>query len=919
MGYKIATSSEPSSYTYTAPTDADSLYSMMSIQNADTSIAPAITNTLTDGSTVSHSAPSIHPVGSNDLLLSTVTMDSSSPASIGFGASWTVAPGMTELVDQQVENFMTMIIGSETLTNTGDTGRKTHRPVSAGSANPGIAYSIAIKGTRDTAASVLPDSTLTGNTWTGTHVDIDETGVPDAAGLVAGTTDVARSGNFTFQDPVVTKPVDYVQLNVCAHSYTSAVGGVQDTLGIRLTVDGVAQTQETVTPPYSASGAPTSCTVYTFTYYGTWTQTQLANLQVNFTRNMLGTTGGNVKTMSDNIRVEYARLRVLSHDPFVETRPITTTPTVRDIKSANIASATSPKTVARPTVQQGDLLIAILGVDRGLLHEATLPTGFTEISWLDGFFDDVSTTTPLARAKVGIKVATSSEPTSYSYGVNASANSRIDIISVEGADTAVTPVVARRMTLKSGSVHRAASVYPPGRADLLLATIIKSPTPSGGVTWTPPSGMTENSDAFVASGLTMTTASQALTNGEPTSLKEFTQTTDSSYQAAAFTIAVKGITPPSHDQSTYRLYSTSGAPLAAQNTPGEVLIGSAFRLRQSLNQIASTTLTSNRFKVQAGEKVSTCSATTYGSIVPFLDLDAKTVHVQDTFATADTTKWTGYGSNITVDNNRAQFNLVNPKATLSTNNTYNLAGSELSAEIERGWIPSENASKPSFAMELADGTTPGNYLNITLFDTTLRFVEGISGSSFTTVDINYDPTNHRWWKIRVHDGVAYWLTSPDGVSWTTQRQKTLGIPSVTSMKVNLSGGYNASGQYPGVAYIDNVLIALPFDGGAVSTLGSDVVPASGALIRQETSDDELLGVKQAIPVGDNGLWEIALRAPVDAAGKTFCFRIVRSDGTLLTSYSQYAEVNFAAGTPALEQQLRGGQAVVNGRKTPFSW
>lgn len=922
VGYKVATGSEPSSYTYTVPTSADSLYSMMSIQNADTSIAPAITNTLTDGSTVAHSAPGVHPIGSNDLMLSTVTLDSSSPANLGAGVTWTPAGGTTELVDQQVENFMSMIITSESLANAGETGRKTHRPNGAASANPGIGFGIGIKGTRDSVASVLPDSTLAGNSWTGGHADIDETGVADAAGLVAGTTDVARSGDFTFQDPVVTKAVDYVQLYVCAHSYTSAVGGVQDSLGIRLTIDGAAQLQETVTPPYSASLAPTSCSVYTFTYYGSWTQAQLANMQVNFTRNMLGTTGGSVKTRSDNIRVEYARLRVLSHDAFVETRPLTNTPTVRDIKSASVNSATSSKTVARPTVQQGDLMIAILGADKGHLHETNLPTGFTEVGWMDGFFDDTSTTTSLARAKVGIKTATASEPTSYTYSVNSTANSRIDVISVAGADTSVQPVVARRMTPKSATTHRAPSVYPPGRADLLLSSIIKAPVGSSGITWTPPAGMTEMSDANVPSGISMTLARQSLSSGEPTGLKEFTQSTGETYSAATFNIAVKGelAVDPHREQSSYRFYDTSGTPLAVQNTATNVPVGTSLRLRQLMRQTQGLTSTTESFKLQAGIKESTCSAATYSDITTiFNTAPSLGVLLADDFTTADSTKWTGYGPSVSINQGRLQLAIdSNFSAVLSSNANYDLTGGEAIMEVVEP--PSAGNGSKQLILALRDSNNANNELKIYTSGNLLLSESVVNGTKSST-NITHDPVAHRWWRIREAQGTIYWETSPDAVTWTVRRQLATPIPTITSLKPIISAGYTWS-ELSSTALIDNFSFGKAntnVDESVIATAVNDPTPLSGDVIPQTLSNTTSFTVRTALQSGQNGLWEYSLKADPSMDGKAYCFRMIKSDGTPLTTYAQYAELSVGSSAPSLDKQLRGGQAVVEGIKHSLTW
>jgi hypothetical protein len=45
--------------------------------------------------------------------------------------------------------------------------------------------------------------------------------------------------------------------------------------------------------------------------------------------------------------------------------------------------------------------------------------------------------------------------------------------------------------------------------------------------------------------------------------------------------------------------------------------------------------------------------------------------------------------------------------------------------------------------------------------------KGVQGSWARTFEIPFDPVQHRWWRLRGQDGVAYWETSPDGKAWTT--------------------------------------------------------------------------------------------------------------------------------------------------------
>jgi hypothetical protein len=76
----------------------------------------------------------------------------------------------------------------------------------------------------------------------------------------------------------------------------------------------------------------------------------------------------------------------------------------------------------------------------------------------------------------------------------------------------------------------------------------------------------------------------------------------------------------------------------------------------------------------------------------------------------------------------------------------------------------------------------------------------------------------------------------------------------------------------------------------------------------------------AIASGSDGLWDFSLTSDPATAGKTYCFRTVKANGTPLDTYAVYPEITFSAsGGPTLDQQLRGGAAVVDGVKSPSTF
>ena len=91
-----------------------------------------------------------------------------------------------------------------------------------------------------------------------------------------------------------------------------------------------------------------------------------------------------------------------------------------------------------------------------------------------------------------------------------------------------------------------------------------------------------------------------------------------------------------------------------------------------------------------------------------------------------------------------------------------------------------------------------------------------------------------------------------------------------------------------IAYLDN---ATPVDGAALTANASD--PTHGADIIVNQSYEELntfTNAQGAISSGQDGKWDFALKDNGALASATFCFRVVKSDGTALNSYTVYPEI-----------------------------
>ena len=78
----------------------------------------------------------------------------------------------------------------------------------------------------------------------------------------------------------------------------------------------------------------------------------------------------------------------------------------------------------------------------------------------------------------------------------------------------------------------------------------------------------------------------------------------------------------------------------------------------------------------------------------------------------------------------------------------------------------------------------------------------------------------------------------------------------------------------------------------------------------------------AIPAGNVAMWDFSLKDNNATAGTSYCIRMAGGDSTAFAQYGSYVEVKTYSAVvgPTLDQQLRGGQSVVEGQgKKPFTW
>ena len=103
----------------------------------------------------------------------------------------------------------------------------------------------------------------------------------------------------------------------------------------------------------------------------------------------------------------------------------------------------------------------------------------------------------------------------------------------------------------------------------------------------------------------------------------------------------------------------------------------------------------------------------------------------------------------------------------------------------------------------AVGTDSNNWYGFVVESGKLYLQSKIDGRK-NSQSITYDATEHQSWRIRheASENQILWETSPDGTTWTIQRQIAPQIP-LTALYVTLSAGTYMTEAEPGLAVFDN--------------------------------------------------------------------------------------------------------------------
>jgi hypothetical protein len=386
-------------------------------------------------------------------------------------------------------------------------------------------------------------------------------------------------------------------------------------------------------------------------------------------------------------------------------------------------------------------------------------------------------------------------------------------------------------------------------------------------------------------------------------------------------IAQFSIPAPVVSQANYRWFSnadstTPGMPLVPQDTSATVSYQTPVRLRERYAVDSSDLATSSaNYKIQYAEKVGTCDTSFAGETYSDLYnptilnqfLDAGTV-VEDT--SYGSRPWSSPNSAAVLDGGSAS---AGSKSTTGTPTTYLLSSNHgftvpLNATITGvdilGTFGAQIPVMPGFGV---------------VNDSSIRIVKNgvISGNNMAN---GGGWSGNGWFGTLAQWGVP--LTPNDvnsanfGVAMAALiTGDNLNVTTATADNIKIRVNYTLPTSAP-VEYFDN---PTPANAGIIVSSGSDPINGARPTVYQQYQELDPFNNPSSISPGSDGVWDFSITPHAGAIGKTYCFRTVKSGGSLLDTYAQIPELTVTAGGPTIDQQLRGGQSVLNGVKTPATW
>jgi hypothetical protein len=381
------------------------------------------------------------------------------------------------------------------------------------------------------------------------------------------------------------------------------------------------------------------------------------------------------------------------------------------------------------------------------------------------------------------------------------------------------------------------------------------------------------------------------------------------------------IPTPTVGQANYRWFAnadslTPGSPLVAQDTSASVAAGTTVRLRQRLAvNVSDVAASGGSYKLQYAEKVGTCDIAFSGEA--YTDLFNTSASLQTTGAGAatkdasvGTLAWANISDAVGQDGLSAS---VQSKSVFGSTSNYIVTSGH-------GFSIPGNALINGIAI---GGTLSNNSAGLSVvYDASIKIVKG---GILQAVD---KAVNSSWSSGMTWGGP----TDTWGTTWTPS---DINDPSFGAA---ISAYVAGDGTNPAFAYVDDVTItvyySVPTTGvvqyadnpsvngpAGIATVAGDPTNAARGTVYQSYYENDPFTNASTITNGSDGMWDFPILANAGAAGKTYCFRTVKSSGGLLDSYTQIPELTVVSSGigPTLDQQLRGGQSVVSGTKGAFTW
>lgn len=137
--------------------------------------------------------------------------------------------------------------------------------------------------------------------------------------------------------------------------------------------------------------------------------------------------------------------------------------------------------------------------------------------------------------------------------------------------------------------------------------------------------------------------------------------------------------------------------------------------------------------------------------------------------------------------------------------------------------------------------------------------------------------------------------------------------TAASCSAQATGWTDVASGSGAIRWYDNTSVA---DGATLSDMGSSDVSVSGARTLQAYRESNSFPFAATTSTGNTAIWDFPLVSSNQAAGLSFCFRIINGDNTLLDSYSAYPRVTLTGDLGVLVVDQTGAE--VTSPSVPFS-